>query len=104
MSSVDIEKLCSEHTKFHVEIEIQPNFSEKKLNVMIEIAQMNPNQPIHQELEENGYIIINLLNENEVQSLLNFDKNSSIPNDLADAPMCFSMKTSEVSYRQLISE
>ncbi|MEG4854950.1 phytanoyl-CoA dioxygenase family protein [Microcoleus sp. B5-D4] len=103
MSSVDIEKLCSEHTKFHVEIEIQPNFSEK-LNVMIEIAQMNPNQRIHQELEENGYIIINLLNENEVQSLLNFDKNSSIPNDLADAPMCFSMKTSEVSYRQLISE
>ena len=71
---------------------------------MIEIAQMNPNQRLHQELEENGYIIINFLTENEVQNLLNFDKNSSIPNDLADAPMCFSMKTSEVSYRQLISE
>lgn len=31
---------------------------------MIEIAQLTPNQQIHQELDQNGYIIINLLNEN----------------------------------------
>jgi hypothetical protein len=71
---------------------------------MIELAQLNPNQQIYRELKENGYIIINLLSESEVQSLLSFDKNYSLPNDLVASPMCFSMKTSEVSYRQLITE
>ena len=71
---------------------------------MIEIAQMTPNQRIHQEIDENGYIIINLINENEVQSLLSFDKNSSLPNDLVNSPMCFSINTAEISYRQLVTQ
>ena len=65
---------------------------------------MNDLQRIHQELEEKGYTVINLLNKSEVQSLLNFDKNSSLPNDLVTPPMCFSINTSEVSYRQLVTQ
>ena len=53
---------------------------------MIELAQLNPDQPIHQELEENGYIILNFLTESELQSLLSFDKNYSLPNDLVASP------------------
>lgn len=65
---------------------------------------MNDLQRIHQEIEEKGYTVINLLNESEVQSLLNFDKNSSVPNDLVTPSMCFSINTSEVSYRQLVAQ
>lgn len=71
---------------------------------MIELTPINPDRRIHQEVEENGYIVINLLNESEVQSLLNFDKNSSLPNDLVTPPMYFSINTSEVSYRQLVTQ
>ncbi|MEG4805119.1 phytanoyl-CoA dioxygenase family protein [Microcoleus sp. ARI1-B5] len=71
---------------------------------MIEIAQTNPIQRIHQELEENGYIIINLLNENEVQSLLSFDKQHSLPDDLVAPAISFSFHTLDVSYRQVVTQ
>ena len=59
---------------------------------------------IDQELEENGYAIIDFLSESDVQSLLRFDTKHSLPNDLVAPAMSFSFNTSEVSYRQAVTQ
>lgn len=65
---------------------------------------MNDLQRIHQELEEKGYTVINLLSESEVQNLASFYEKSSRPNDLGTRFICFSINTSKVSYRQIVTQ
>ncbi|QIR37179.1 hypothetical protein HCG51_10910 [Tolypothrix sp. PCC 7910] len=59
---------------------------------------------IKQELEENGYAVIDFLSQTEVQSLLNFDKNSPFPQNLLAAGMTFSINTSDLAYRTLLTQ
>jgi len=56
------------------------------------------------ELEQNGYAVIDFLNESEVQSLLNFDQENFPPRDLVTTGMSFSAGTSELSYRRAITQ
>lgn len=71
---------------------------------MIIFNNLTLNQSIYQELEENGYALVDFLTESEVQSLINFDKKHSLTNDIVNPGMSFSMGTSEVLYRQLINQ
>ncbi|MEG4805113.1 phytanoyl-CoA dioxygenase family protein [Microcoleus sp. ARI1-B5] len=60
---------------------------------------------IHREIETKGYAVINFLNENEVKSLISFYKKQSLPDDMVASPgMVFSIGTTELSYRQKISQ
>ncbi|QLE44451.1 glycosyltransferase [Nostoc sp. C052] len=59
---------------------------------------------IHQELEKNGYAVIEFLNETEVKSFLKFNEKYSFPNNLATTGMTFSMSTSDLSYRRLLTQ
>ncbi|MEH2092976.1 hypothetical protein, partial [Nostoc sp.] len=59
---------------------------------------------IDQELEENGYAVIDFLNETEVKSLLKFNEKYSFPNNLLTTGMTFSISTSYLSYRKLLTQ
>ncbi len=71
---------------------------------MITFNNFNPKPSIHQELEEKGYAVVDFLTETEIQSLLRFDKNHSLPNELIFPTMSFSINTSDVLYRQLVTQ
>ncbi|MEH2003241.1 MAG: phytanoyl-CoA dioxygenase family protein [Nostoc sp.] len=59
---------------------------------------------IYQELEENGYAVIDFLNETKVKSLLKFDAKYSFPKILLTSGMTFSINTSDLSYRKLLTQ
>ncbi|QIR37175.1 hypothetical protein HCG51_10875 [Tolypothrix sp. PCC 7910] len=58
---------------------------------------------LQQELEQNGYVVIDFLIESEVQTLLNFYQRNSLPEDLVKHSVSFSILSSDTSYRQLVS-
>jgi len=58
---------------------------------------------IYQELKYSGYTVIDFLSESEVQSLIDFDKNCSLPEEFVNVGMAFSASTGDVSYRQAIT-
>ncbi|MEH1803813.1 MAG: glycosyltransferase [Nostoc sp.] len=59
---------------------------------------------IHQELEKNGYAVIEFLNQTEVKSLLKFNEKYSFPNNLVTTSMIFTINTSDLSYRKLLTQ
>lgn len=61
-------------------------------------------QQLQNELNQNGYVVIDFLNEGELQTLLKFNRENSPPDDLNSAGISFSTGTSKLSYRQAITE
>ncbi|MFB2920086.1 phytanoyl-CoA dioxygenase family protein [Aerosakkonema funiforme] len=59
---------------------------------------------IHQEIENNGYAVIDFLDESEVNSLLHFHLKSSPSINLSSVGMVFSMSASDLAHRQMITE
>ncbi|QLE45949.1 glycosyltransferase (plasmid) [Nostoc sp. C052] len=58
----------------------------------------------NQEIEINGYTIIELFNKTEVKSLLNFNEKYSLSKNLLVSGMTFSISASNLSYRQMITQ
>lgn len=59
---------------------------------------------IHQEIEKNGYAVIDFLDETEVNTLLKFRDTYSPSISLSSAGMVFSMSASDLSSRQMITQ
>jgi len=59
---------------------------------------------LNQELDDNGYAVIDFLSESEVQSLLNLYKNKIVPEDLIERGLSFSINSLKVQNRQLIAQ
>ncbi|MEC4806360.1 MAG: UbiA family prenyltransferase [Jaaginema sp. PMC 1079.18] len=60
---------------------------------------------MQQELEENGYVILNnFLSEAELQDLREFDSTHPLPEDMAQSGNSVTVSTSDLSYRQRVNE
>jgi glycosyltransferase involved in cell wall biosynthesis len=63
-----------------------------------------PSTALQQELEQNGYAVIDFLSHSELQNLLDFDQKNLPPDDLATTGISFSASTLERSYRRAITQ
>ncbi|MBW4473282.1 MAG: glycosyltransferase [Stenomitos rutilans HA7619-LM2] len=61
------------------------------------------NSPIHLEIETKGYAVIDFLDQIEVLNLLDFYKKQSLPKDLAEFELAFSINSSDASYRKFVT-
>jgi len=59
---------------------------------------------LQQELEQNGYAVIDFLSSSEIQTLLDFNRGNPPPSDLLTSGISFSIGTSELDYRQAITQ
>ena len=83
---------------FDYEVEpVTPEILVQKLEDKTELAQVN-----YQKLDEEGYAVIDFLDEDEVQSLLNLYKEASPPKDLEKSSLAATVSSSDLSYRQLL--
>ncbi|QLE44447.1 tetratricopeptide repeat protein [Nostoc sp. C052] len=57
---------------------------------------------INQELEDKGYTVIDFLEEDEVQSLIRFYRENSIPNDIIEPFVSATICSSDLAYRQQV--
>ena len=62
------------------------------------------NHSLYQEITTQGYTVINFLDRDEVESLVDFDRKNSSPEDTLSSSMSFSICTANVPYRRKISQ
>jgi thioesterase domain-containing protein/ectoine hydroxylase-related dioxygenase (phytanoyl-CoA dioxygenase family)/glycosyltransferase involved in cell wall biosynthesis len=58
---------------------------------------------IYLEIETKGYAVIDFLDQSEVLNLLDFYKKQSLPEDLAESELAFSINSSDASYRKFVT-
>ncbi|MEH1787961.1 MAG: thioesterase domain-containing protein [Nostoc sp.] len=63
---------------------------------------LNYKRSINQELEDKGYTVIDFLQEDEVQSLIRFYRENSIPNDIIEPVVSATICSSDLAYRQQV--